>query len=217
MGDRDGSRRPALIKSKTWKPSKLFSDRNTVTSKSALLHSGFYRPLPSDHHHHHHHLQVFMIRFLLPFIGILTALIAPYFLHENSPSLLSSLYHRIASETLATTASVPRAATTSAIISSDSSTASYSAAAAPHNTMSSSVRMASPLVIPAVGRHTATVIFAHGLGDTGHGWADAVELWRERKRLDEVKFILPHAPARPISVVSADARGTTRRLGEGSR
>ena len=67
--------------------------------------------------------------------------------------------------------------------------------------MSGSLRRATPLVFPAVGRHTATVIFAHGLGDTGHGWADAVEHWRRRKRLDEVKFVLPHAPTRPITVV----------------
>ncbi|KAL3595021.1 hypothetical protein FPOAC2_09342 [Fusarium poae] len=57
-----------------------------------------------------------------------------------------------------------------------------------------------PLVFPAASRHTATVIFVHGLGDTGHGWASAVENWRRRQKLDEVKFILPHAPQIPISV-----------------
>jgi hypothetical protein len=64
-----------------------------------------------------------------------------------------------------------------------------------------SVRRTAPLVFPAVGRHTATVIFAHGLGDTGNGWASAVEHWRRRQKLDEVKFILPHAPQIPITVV----------------
>lgn len=59
-----------------------------------------------------------------------------------------------------------------------------------------------PLVFPAASRHTATVIFVHGLGDTGHGWASAVENWRRREKLSEVKFILPHAPEIPISVVS---------------
>ncbi|PHH63841.1 hypothetical protein CDD81_5398 [Ophiocordyceps australis] len=63
-----------------------------------------------------------------------------------------------------------------------------------------SVRRAAPLVVPAVSRHTATVIFVHGLGDTGAGWADAVQQWRQRKRLDEVKFVLPTAPAIPITV-----------------
>lgn len=64
--------------------------------------------------------------------------------------------------------------------------------------MSAIVR-AQPLVFPASARHTATVIFIHGLGDSGHGWAPAVENWRRRQRLDEVKFILPHAPAIPIT------------------
>ncbi|KAL2368665.1 hypothetical protein RJZ57_006955 [Blastomyces gilchristii] len=30
--------------------------------------------------------------------------------------------------------------------------------------------MAAPLVVPALTRHTATVIMAHGLGDSGAGW-----------------------------------------------
>ncbi|KAL2142434.1 hypothetical protein VTI28DRAFT_1143 [Corynascus sepedonium] len=64
--------------------------------------------------------------------------------------------------------------------------------------MASLVR-AQPLLFPATARHTATVIFVHGLGDTGRGWAGAVENWRRRQRLDEVKFILPHAPAIPIT------------------
>ena len=67
----------------------------------------------------------------------------------------------------------------------------------------SSIRRAAPLVFPAAGRHTATVIFVHGLGDTGHGWSDAVEMWRRRQKLDEVKFILPHAPTIPITMVSS--------------
>ncbi|KAK3905024.1 acyl-protein thioesterase [Staphylotrichum tortipilum] len=65
--------------------------------------------------------------------------------------------------------------------------------------MSSSVARALPLLFPAPGKHTATVIFIHGLGDTGRGWGGAVENWRRRQRLDEVKFILPHAPSIPIT------------------
>ncbi|KAG7058581.1 acyl-protein thioesterase 1 [Colletotrichum scovillei] len=68
-----------------------------------------------------------------------------------------------------------------------------------YEAMSSSVARTAPLVFPAAGKHTATVIFAHGLGDTGHGWASAVENWRRRQRLDEVKFVLPHAPQIPIT------------------
>lgn len=61
------------------------------------------------------------------------------------------------------------------------------------------LRYKAPLVFPAVKTHTATVIFSHGLGDTGHGWAASVENWRRRERLDEVKFVLPHAPTIPIT------------------
>lgn len=66
----------------------------------------------------------------------------------------------------------------------------------------SSIHRLPPLVFPAASRHTATVIFIHGLGDTGHGWASAVENWRRRSRLNEAKFILPHAPQIPITCVS---------------
>ncbi|SPO00153.1 related to lysophospholipase [Cephalotrichum gorgonifer] len=62
----------------------------------------------------------------------------------------------------------------------------------------SATRKAS-LVVPAAARHTATVIFAHGLGDTGHGWRPIVENWRRRQRLDHVKFVLPHAPMKSIT------------------
>ncbi|KAL7941984.1 Phospholipase/Carboxylesterase domain-containing protein [Trichoderma barbatum] len=63
-----------------------------------------------------------------------------------------------------------------------------------------SLARAAPLVFPALGRHTATVIFVHGLGDTGSGWADAVQMWQKKHRLDEVKFVLPNARIMPITV-----------------
>ncbi|PTB62221.1 Phospholipase/carboxylesterase [Trichoderma citrinoviride] len=66
--------------------------------------------------------------------------------------------------------------------------------------MASSLRRAAPVVFPALSRHTATVIFVHGLGDSGNGWADAVQLWQRKHRLDEVKFVLPNARVMPISV-----------------
>lgn len=65
-----------------------------------------------------------------------------------------------------------------------------------------SLRRAAPVVFPALSRHTATVIFVHGLGDSGSGWADAVQLWQRKHRLDEVKFVLPNARVMPITVVS---------------
>jgi predicted esterase len=67
--------------------------------------------------------------------------------------------------------------------------------------MSSALRRGVPLVLQPTGRHTATVIWSHGLGDTGHGWEDAIQMIQgQRGRLNEVKFILPHAPQIPITV-----------------
>ncbi|KAK1922610.1 Phospholipase/carboxylesterase/thioesterase [Papiliotrema laurentii] len=46
--------------------------------------------------------------------------------------------------------------------------------------------------------HTATVIFLHGLGDSGHGWLPVAKmLWHA---FPNVKWILPHAPAIPITI-----------------
>jgi len=58
----------------------------------------------------------------------------------------------------------------------------------------------SALTIPAIGRHTATVIMAHGLGDSGAGWVSLAENWRRRSKFQEVKFIFPNAPNIPITV-----------------
>ncbi|ESZ92397.1 putative Acyl-protein thioesterase 1 [Sclerotinia borealis F-4128] len=58
----------------------------------------------------------------------------------------------------------------------------------------------SALTIPAVTKHTATVIMAHGLGDSGAGWISLAENWRRRQKFQEVKFIFPNAPPIPISV-----------------
>jgi hypothetical protein len=58
-----------------------------------------------------------------------------------------------------------------------------------------------PLLLAATAKHTATVIFLHGLGDTGYGWASAVESWIRRDKLNEVKWVLPHAPRMPITAV----------------
>ncbi|WWC91067.1 uncharacterized protein L201_006008 [Kwoniella dendrophila CBS 6074] len=46
--------------------------------------------------------------------------------------------------------------------------------------------------------HTATVIFLHGLGDSGHGWLPVAKmLWNS---FPGVKWILPHAPGIPITL-----------------
>ncbi|TMW60998.1 hypothetical protein Poli38472_014459 [Pythium oligandrum] len=45
---------------------------------------------------------------------------------------------------------------------------------------------------------TATVVFVHGLGDTAHGWADAMGMLS--KDLPHIKFILPTAKSQPVTL-----------------
>lgn len=47
-------------------------------------------------------------------------------------------------------------------------------------------------------RHTATLIFFHGLGDTGRGWRSSLEEFG--KKLPHVKIIAPTAPTIPVTV-----------------
>lgn len=60
----------------------------------------------------------------------------------------------------------------------------------------SSSSMSSPVIVAATAKHTATVIFLHGLGDTGHGWATAINSIRS----PHVKYICPTAPTMPVSL-----------------
>ncbi|TRZ04408.1 hypothetical protein DNTS_023514 [Danionella cerebrum] len=53
-----------------------------------------------------------------------------------------------------------------------------------------------PTVVPAACKATAAVIFLHGLGDTGHGWAQAMA----EIRTPHVKYICPHAPIMPVTL-----------------
>nr|KAF6405228.1 lysophospholipase 1 [Rousettus aegyptiacus] len=46
-----------------------------------------------------------------------------------------------------------------------------------------------PAIVPAARKATAAVIFLHGLGDTGHGWAEAFADIRS----SHIKYICPHA------------------------
>lgn len=56
------------------------------------------------------------------------------------------------------------------------------------------------LVVPAVGKHSATIIFVHGLGDSGHGWKAAAETLGQNPSLQHIKWVLPHAHSRPVTV-----------------
>ncbi|RMZ16689.1 hypothetical protein D0860_00842 [Hortaea werneckii] len=67
---------------------------------------------------------------------------------------------------------------------------------------------AAALVVPAVKRHTSTVIVAHGLGDRqaatppldGAGWSFLADQYRLQNKFSETKFIFPNAPSIPITV-----------------
>ncbi|EJF62227.1 Phospholipase/carboxylesterase [Dichomitus squalens LYAD-421 SS1] len=53
-------------------------------------------------------------------------------------------------------------------------------------------------VAPRV-KHSATVIFVHGLGDTGAGWQPVAEMLARDPQLQHVKWVLPHAPIQPVT------------------
>ncbi|KAI1319429.1 hypothetical protein EDD11_004006 [Mortierella claussenii] len=64
--------------------------------------------------------------------------------------------------------------------------------------MSSPVSKLTAVVQDATAKHTATVIFLHGFGDSGAGWSPVGE--QLSAQLPHVKFIFPNAPALPITV-----------------
>uniref|UniRef100_A0A3Q3EDA9 palmitoyl-protein hydrolase n=1 Tax=Labrus bergylta TaxID=56723 RepID=A0A3Q3EDA9_9LABR len=52
------------------------------------------------------------------------------------------------------------------------------------------------VTVSAKEKETAVVIFLHGLGDTGHGWAETLM----EIQPSHVKFICPHAPSIPVTL-----------------
>ncbi|GAA6021251.1 hypothetical protein JCM11491_001525 [Sporobolomyces phaffii] len=58
--------------------------------------------------------------------------------------------------------------------------------------------MPNPVVLEALGKHTATVIFAHGLGDSAAGWVPLAQSLRSKFK--HVKWVLPTAPTQPVSI-----------------
>ncbi|KAF8897905.1 Phospholipase/Carboxylesterase-domain-containing protein [Infundibulicybe gibba] len=54
------------------------------------------------------------------------------------------------------------------------------------------------LTVPAITRHTATVIFVHGLGDTGNGWKPVADMFSNDSALQHIKWVLPHSPIRAV-------------------
>jgi len=62
--------------------------------------------------------------------------------------------------------------------------------------MASSLKM---VTVPPKGAHTATVIFLHGLGDTGYGWKPVADQLSRDPSFQHVKWVLPHAPTVPCT------------------
>lgn len=60
-----------------------------------------------------------------------------------------------------------------------------------------STKLASVIIKPTA-KHTASVIFLHGLGDSGHGWSEIGQMLAPA--LPHVKWIFPHSPERSITV-----------------
>uniref|UniRef100_A0A1A9UX64 palmitoyl-protein hydrolase n=1 Tax=Glossina austeni TaxID=7395 RepID=A0A1A9UX64_GLOAU len=50
--------------------------------------------------------------------------------------------------------------------------------------------------IAPVSNHTSTLIFLHGLGDSGHGWSSALE----RIQPPNMKIVCPNAPSQPVTL-----------------
>ncbi|KAK6537074.1 hypothetical protein TWF281_001275 [Arthrobotrys megalospora] len=63
------------------------------------------------------------------------------------------------------------------------------------------VTTARAITVPAVESKLwdSTIIFSHGLGDSGAGWSFLAETWRGRKLFPRTAFIFPHAPTIPIT------------------
>ena len=58
-----------------------------------------------------------------------------------------------------------------------------------------------PIVVKPTAPHNSTVIWLHGLGDTGAGWADAASSFAAA--LPGTKFVFPTAAVRPVTLNGA--------------
>lgn len=56
------------------------------------------------------------------------------------------------------------------------------------------------VIIPPTGKHTATIIFLHGLGDFGTTWHSAFNIPKLVKAVPHVKFIFPTAPVQKVTL-----------------
>ena len=63
---------------------------------------------------------------------------------------------------------------------------------------SSAEKMPDNVVVAPSGKHTATIIFLHGLGDSGHGWAPQISSVKG----PGVKLVCPSARKMPVTLNS---------------
>ena len=54
------------------------------------------------------------------------------------------------------------------------------------------------ITINPLKAHTSTIIFLHGLGDTGDGWSSIASVFSPQ--LPNTKFIFPHSPHKPVTL-----------------
>jgi predicted esterase len=54
------------------------------------------------------------------------------------------------------------------------------------------------VIHPEDGQHSATVVIMHGLGDSSEGFSDVAQMLSSS--MPHVKFILPTASSRPVSL-----------------
>ena len=65
-------------------------------------------------------------------------------------------------------------------------------------TLSTAARARRVIEIAPTKAHTSTIIFLHGLGDTGEGWRQPFEMIA--KTLPQTKILLPTAPSVPVTL-----------------
>lgn len=58
-----------------------------------------------------------------------------------------------------------------------------------------------PDVIEPLTEHTATIIFIHGLGDNPETLHEPINQWKSNGHVNNIKFVLPHAPVIPFTAV----------------
>ncbi|TNY22654.1 acyl-protein thioesterase 1 [Rhodotorula diobovata] len=59
--------------------------------------------------------------------------------------------------------------------------------------------MPNPFIVEPLGKHTASIIFAHGLGDSAAGWAPLAQALSRKPQFAHVRWVLPTAPVAPVT------------------